>query len=1479
MTMNPERWQQVKDLFHSALEREPARRSAFLDETCDGDSSLRAEVESLIAAHERPGSFLDAPAYEVAAAMLADDHSELEAGRRIGHYQITGTLGEGGMGKVYLAQDTRLKRPVALKLLPASFVQDGERVRRFEQEARAASALNHPNILTIHEIGTDGDHAHFIATEFVEGVTLRQHIKQAPLKLHEVLEVAIQTAAALSAAHAARIVHRDIKPENLMVRPDGYVKVLDFGLAKLTEPPPVATSDSDSLSISWINTQPGMVMGTICYMSPEQARGLEVDARTDIWSLGCVIYEMIAGHPPFRGATNSDVMVSVLDREPPPLTGAAPGVSSELERIVTKALAKDRDERYQTVKDMLIDLRRHRQRLEFEAEMSRSASRIETGEAHPGGALVRKDSGAQLAQTSSEQRKQVTVLFADLSGFTAISETLDAEEVNDHMNALWNLMDTAILDHGGMIDKHMGDTVMALWGTRAAHEDDPERAIRAALTMQAEVSDYVRLNLDERIEPEMQQRRPAIMRIGINTGPVFLSVVGSNGEWTATGAAVNVANRLEQAAPVGQTLISHDTYAQVRGVFDVREMELVTVKGKAEPVHTYVVERAKPRAFRLRTRGVEGVETRMIGRKAELDRLMDAMQIVLEDREPRAITVIGDAGLGKSRLLYEFSNEVELLPDRVRIFNGRATQGTRGLPYSLVRDVFSFRFEIQDSDSAAVARDKLEQGMLAFTDAGDESRMRAHFIGHLIGLDFSASPYLSGILDDAKQIRDRAFHYAAQFFAVVARDAPVVLYLDDIHWADDGSLDFVDYLARTCADVPMLILCLARPVLLERRPSWGEGEAAHTRVQLQPLSKRESRHLVEEILRHAQSIPQVLRELVVSGAEGNPFYMEELIKMLIDQKVIVPGAEQWRVDASRLVEVRVPPTLTGVLQARLDGLSLWEKTVLQRASVVGREFWDRAVEQLGAQSAEARSDPAEAADVRAALESLRRKELVYRREASGFAGTTEYVFKHALLRDVTYESVLKRERRRYHHEVARWLIERSGERVDEYAGTIAEHYERARELIQSAGWYGRAGQQAREAYAPETAIGFYRKALEFMPAGTEAGADEAARSAQRVEWYEGLGEVLWMQARFTEAVETYVKMRSLAEECGDVVAQARAWNGLASAQDRQGDYRAMLESARRAETLAGGAGDASLAARKELARSLDRQGWALQRLGDAAAAMTLCEQALLISTELGKEARRERAHSLKSIGVAHTMLGHFEQAESYSEQALSLHRELGNRRGVGNMLNSLGETARLRGDHTAAVARYREALTITREIGDRANEMTYLSNLGGARIGLGDYVAAEADLRQVILMAGTSRFYALSETYFFLAEALLGQGKTAEALEASRHALVLGQATGNPEYIGGAWRTLGLVASQFPEPIMVDNQPLDACACFAESLRVWTDTGMEAERARTLRACAQYEQQRGDRARAHAMMQEAREIFTRLGMKLELERMAQATVE
>jgi serine/threonine-protein kinase len=290
----------------------------------------------------------------------------LADGTQLGRYAIRSQLGAGGMGEVYLAQDTQLRRPVALKLLHTDLTRNEDQLRRFEQEAYAASVLNHPNILTIHEIG-EADSIHFIATEHVEGITLRQHIRSARMELNEVIDVSVQIASALAAAHQAGIIHRDIKPENIMIRHDGYVKVLDFGLAKLIENRGLGF-DSEAETMRAVNTKPGLVMGTVSYMSPEQARGLEVDSRTDIWSFGVLLYEMVAGRRPFDGLTSSDVMAAILTAEPPSLTRFAPKAPSELQRIITKALRKEREERCQTIKDMLLDLKSLRREIETETE-------------------------------------------------------------------------------------------------------------------------------------------------------------------------------------------------------------------------------------------------------------------------------------------------------------------------------------------------------------------------------------------------------------------------------------------------------------------------------------------------------------------------------------------------------------------------------------------------------------------------------------------------------------------------------------------------------------------------------------------------------------------------------------------------------------------------------------------------------------------------------------------------------------------------------------------------------------------------------------------------------------------------------------------------------------------------------------------------------------------------------------------------------
>jgi eukaryotic-like serine/threonine-protein kinase len=369
--MTPERLMLADDLVQAALSRKPEQRAAFIDEACAGDDELRQEVESLLAHDLRADNFLEEPAMQRAAPwFVAAEQVESLIGRRIGHYKIVSSIGKGGMGEVYLADDLSLSRKVALKLLPSYSTLDPNRVRRFSQEAKAASALNHPNIITIYEISKVGEF-NFIATEFITGQTLRRLIAQGQLKTAEVLEIGIQVSSALVAAHEVGIVHRDIKPENVMIRPDGLVKVLDFGLAKLLESP--ADESGDTAPTKEVSTISGSVMGTVRYMSPEQARGQTVDGQTDIFSLGAVLYEMITGRPAFKCALASEEIAAILEREPRPINEFSE-IPEALEKIVSKALAKNCAERYETAESLLTDLRALKEELNFAARLERSNS-------------------------------------------------------------------------------------------------------------------------------------------------------------------------------------------------------------------------------------------------------------------------------------------------------------------------------------------------------------------------------------------------------------------------------------------------------------------------------------------------------------------------------------------------------------------------------------------------------------------------------------------------------------------------------------------------------------------------------------------------------------------------------------------------------------------------------------------------------------------------------------------------------------------------------------------------------------------------------------------------------------------------------------------------------------------------------------------------------------------------------------------------
>lgn len=355
--MKNDGWEKAKKIFGDAIKVAPELRLQYLDEVCEGDADTRREVESLLASFDDAESFMEQPAAKEVASLIVEPNEKLQSGQQIAHYEIIRQIGAGGMGEVYLAEDIKLKRKVALKLLNKNLSRNQEHLRRFVQEARAASALNHPNIITIYEIGDTEEGTHFIAAEYIKGKTLREYLRRDEIGLRRILEIADQIASALAATHASGIIHRDIKPENIMLREDGLVKILDFGVAKLIEKQPEKL-DTEAETRAQMNTAVGVILGTVLYMSPEQARGKEIDARTDVWSLGVVLYEMFTGHLPFVGETMSDIIAAILERDPLPLAEHRRDAPPELERIISRALAKSKEKRYAEIVEMANDLRK-----------------------------------------------------------------------------------------------------------------------------------------------------------------------------------------------------------------------------------------------------------------------------------------------------------------------------------------------------------------------------------------------------------------------------------------------------------------------------------------------------------------------------------------------------------------------------------------------------------------------------------------------------------------------------------------------------------------------------------------------------------------------------------------------------------------------------------------------------------------------------------------------------------------------------------------------------------------------------------------------------------------------------------------------------------------------------------------------------------------------------------------------------------------
>jgi len=818
---------------------------------------------------------------------------------------------------------------------------------------------------------------------------------------------------------------------------------------------------------------------------------------------------------------------------------------------------------------------------------------------------------AQLLRPAGLQRRQVTVLFADVVGSTALAQGMDAEDTLALLSAALRRMADIVLAHGGRVLRFTGDGVKAAFGVDEAREDDAERAVRAGLAMLAA----------GREQAELAQRQHGIadfaVRVGVHTGDVALGA-GVEADNTAMGAAVNIAARMEQTAPPGALRISHDTWNQVRGLFELEAQPPLLVKGIDAPMQTYLVRGALDRSAASVERGLQGLATPMVGRDAELQQLRDAVARAHESRQLQALTLLGDAGLGKSRLLREFTIQCT----DCRVLTLRSQPDGQLRLFGLLRALLSTQCGMADTDSAEVARRKVVDGLSPWFD--ERGERQAQLIGQLAGLDYADSPTVKGL--DPRSLRDQAFAAVRGYLqALAASGALPVLLVEDLHWADDGSLDLLQHLLAHAAELPLALVMTARPALLARQPGWATAE---TTVELSPLAATDRDTLATALLQRVTPLPPELTELIVGRAEGNPYYMEELVRRLIDDGVIVAGDAQWTVDTDRLDTLRLPTTLVGLLQARLDALPAGERAAARQASIVGHVFWDDALQALDANAPQA-------------LPALQRAAFVKAHETSDFEGTPERQFDHHLLHQVTYDTLLKAERKLGHGAAARWLAERTKGRGAEFLAMTGEHAERAGETALAIDCFTQAGAEAEKRFADGAAAVWLRRALYLL------GESDPARRWDLLCSLEGIASTVG-DAPVHDAV--HEEMDRLLKQNPADDRQAQLWVLQAMLADRKGDTAASVQLLSRAVERATHCGAARWAA-----MGYGNLAWLRYARQDYLGARDLMEAAMRWAGQVEPEDKRlvlENRLLLVSASVAQGLL-RFDEARTAFRSALA----------------------------------------------------------------------------------------------------------------------------------------------------------------------------------------------------------------------------------
>ena len=942
------------------------------------------------------------------------------------------------------------------------------------------------------------------------------------------------------------------------------------------------------------------------------------------------------------------------------------------------------------------------------------------GYGNQAGAKFCSECGAALAAAeplAREERKVVTVLFADLVGFTARAEQLDPEDVRAVLSPYYARLRAELERFGGTVEKFIGDAVMALFGAPVAHEDDPERAVRAALAIRDWAAEQGQIQV----------------RVGVNTGEalVTLGARPGHGEGMAAGDMVNTAARLQAAAPVNGILVGERTYLPTRAVIEYRPADPVAAKGKRDPVPAWEAVQARAR---LGADVPHQARAALVGRDRELGVLRDALGRVRAERSPQLVTLVGVPGIGKSRLVYELSQVAEADTELIAWRQGRSLPYGEGVSFWALAEMVKAQAGILEDDTAEEARAKLAAMTEQVLGGTAEAEWVRRHLGALAGL--------SG--DGAAAGGDRSEVFAAwrQFVEALAEARPLVLVFEDLHWADDGLLDFVDYLAEWAGGVPLLVVGTARPELLARRPGWGGGKPNTVTLSLAPLSDADTARLIG-LLRGRAVLDAGQQTMLLTQAGGNPLYAEQYVQMLAEQR------------AGR--ELPVPDSVQGIIAARLDLLAAADKRLLQDAAVIGKLFWPGAVLALGGTPSRGELDEQ--------LHELERRQLVRRDRASSVAGQTQYAFTHVLVRDVAYGQIPRAARAGQHAAAAGW-IESLG-RPDDHAEMLVYHYQRALDLARAAGQVTaelvpraraalhRAGDRAFTLNAYPAAAGYYRAALALWPQdarGQRAGLLHMLGATL----YE-VGELHQAEAALAEGSQaaTAARLPGLQARMGLRLAELRALQGA--------PFEEALAECRAATSILEAEGDL-----EGLAEAWQLTGMTRMWLGDTPADQQALERAIACARQAGYR----RVQIQASMWLAWT----FQSLPVPADMAIARAEQLlqtanGEPWAEADILIPLSLIYAYAGRFADA----RDAIARSRSVYDRSGAKVKLAHgafaAGYVELIAADAAAAEHHLREAYeTLRAMGERGTLSSIVGFLAEALYAQGRLDEARQMTEEA-------------------------------------------------------------------------------------------------------------